>query len=77
MLSLFLASPLKTSHPIPFPLPFAFKRVLPHPSTHASLTHLVAHYTGATSLQRTKDLPSATYAAGAMGPSTYTLWLVV
>ena len=61
-------------------------RVLPHPHTHCHLTALAFSYTGASSLYRTKGLSThwcqirpffATYAAGAMGPSRWTLWLVV
>ena len=54
--------------------------------THFHLTDLAFPYPGASSLHRTKGLPSnwcqirpssATYAAGGMGPSMCTLWLVV
>ena len=57
-----------------------------HPPTHSSLTALAFPYTGASSLHRTKGLSShwcltrsssATYVAGAMGPSMHTLWLIV
>jgi hypothetical protein len=70
-------SPLQPPHPIP--PPFASKRVLLHSPTHFP-------FAGASSLHRTKDLSShwsrtrqssATCAAGAMGPSMCTLWLVV
>jgi hypothetical protein len=57
-----------------------------HPPTHSCFLVLAFPYTGASSLHRTKDFSShwclrgpssATYAAGAMGPSMCTLWLVV
>ena len=38
--------------------PPASMRVLPHPPTHSWLTSIAFLYTGATSLHRTKDLPS-------------------
>ena len=58
----------------------------PHPPIHSHLPVLEFPYTGALSLHRTKGLSSllmltkpssATYAAGAMGPSMCPLWLVV
>ena len=56
MLSLFLVSPLQTPYPIPnYP---ASMRVLPHPPTHSSLTTLGFLYTEASSLHRTKGIPS-------------------
>lgn len=39
-------------------LTFSYRRVLLHPLTNASLTSLVSPYAGASSLHRTKDLPS-------------------
>ena len=84
MLFPFLLSPLETPYPI---LPnTASVRVLPHPPTHSCLPILAFPYIRASSLHRAQDLSShwcptrqssATYAAGAMGPSIYTLWLVV
>ena len=56
MLSPFLVSPLQTPNSIP-PYP-ASMRVLPHPPTHSCLTALAFLYTGASSLHRTKGLPS-------------------
>jgi hypothetical protein len=61
-------------------------RMLPHSLTHSCLTTLPFPYTGALNLHGTKGFSShwcqtmpssATYAAGAMGPSMCTLWLVV
>ena len=43
---------------IPCPLPFASMRVLPYPLTDSFLTTLESLYAGASSLHRTKDLPS-------------------
>jgi hypothetical protein len=78
MLSPFLISPLKTPYPIsPPPV---------QQPIHSCFPVLAFPYNGALSLHRTKDLSShccltnsssATYAAGAMGPSMCTLWLVV
>ena len=56
MLFPFLVSFPQTLHPIP--LFFASKRVLPHPHTHSCLTLLASPYAGASSLHRTKNLPS-------------------
>ena len=39
-------------------LPFASMRVLLHPLTHSCLTALASPYAGASSLHRTKGLPS-------------------
>jgi hypothetical protein len=87
MLSPLLVSPPEPLYPTPSPpasvkvLPSIF--LLP---THSHLTALAFPYTGESSLHRTKALSSywcqpmpssATYATGAMGPSMYTLWLVV
>ena len=56
MLSLFLVSSLQTPYPIPhYP---ASIRVLPNPPTHSCLTALAFLYTRASSLHRTKGLPS-------------------
>jgi hypothetical protein len=64
----------------------ASMRVLLHPSTHSCLPALAFPYTGASNFLRTKGCSfhlcptrpsSATYAAGAMGPSMCTIWLVV
>jgi hypothetical protein len=44
--------------PIPYPLPPASMRLFPHPPTHSHLSTLASPYTGASSLHRTKDLPS-------------------
>ena len=72
--------------PTPCSLPFASKRVFPHPPTHSQFTHPASPFEGATSLHMTNHLPShwcqrrqssATYIVGAMDPSMYTLWLVV
>jgi hypothetical protein len=75
MLSPFLVSLLKTPYLLPLPL-------LPNPLIPASLPAIPLHW--ASSLHRTKGLSShrcpkrpssVTYAAGAMGPCMYTLWL--
>lgn len=58
MLFPLLVSPLQT---LPLPLPFASKKMLPHPSTHFCLTLLASPFPGATSLHRTKSLPSHWY----------------
>ena len=47
-----------TKPPIPLPFPFASIRVLLHPPTHSCLTALESPYAGASSLHRTKGLPS-------------------
>lgn len=52
----FPVSPPQISYSIPTPP--ASIRVLPYPLTHCSLTTLAFPYTGASSLQRTKSLPS-------------------
>ena len=84
MLSPFLVSPLKTPYPI-LPPP-ASMRVFPHPPTHSCLTTLASPFDGATSLHRTKHLPShgyqiiqssATYLSRAMDAPMYKLWVVV
>ena len=54
MLSPFPVSPLQT--PIPFPSPCFYEGA--HPLTHFHLTALAFPYTGTSSLQRTKGLPS-------------------
>jgi hypothetical protein len=73
MLSPFLGSPPQT--PYPTPLPFASKRVFLQPPTHSHLTPLASPFFGASSLHRTKCLPShwcqmrpssASYIAGAL-----------
>ena len=67
------------------PSPPTSMRELPHPTTHSCPTSLAFPNTGASSLHRTKGFlshlceirpSSASYAAGAMGPSMCTLWLV-
>ena len=69
-----------------FPTAPASMRVLPCLPTHSRLTALASPYSRVSSLHRTKGLHShwfqtrpysATYAAGAIGPSICTLWLVV
>jgi len=69
--------PLYT-HPILSPLTPASMKVLPQPPTHSCFTASAFSYTGASSLHRTKGLPShwwqirsssASYSSGAMGPS--------
>ena len=69
--------------PYPIHLTPASMRVLPHAPTHSHLTVLAFPYTGASSLHRTKGIPShwcqirpsfATYAAGAMGPLWKSVW---
>ena len=52
----FPVSPPQFPHPIP--LPFASMRVLLHPLTHTCLTTPASPYMGASSLHRTKGLPS-------------------
>jgi hypothetical protein len=83
MLSLFPVSPLDTPYPI-LPCPASMMMLLHTP--HSCLPALAFPYPGALTLHRTKGLsfhfcltrpPSATYAAGAMGPSMCTLRLVV
>jgi len=68
------------------PVPFASRRVLLHLLTHSHLTALASPYARASSLHKTKGVPShwcwtkpssATYVSGAMGSSLYCLWLVV
>ena len=56
MLSPFPVFSLQTPYPIPF-YP-ASMRVLPNPPTHSSLTTLAVLYSKASSLHRTKGLPS-------------------
>jgi hypothetical protein len=56
MLPLFPVSSLKTSYPTP-PTPVS-KTVLSHPLTHSCLPNLAFPYIGASSLHRTKGLPS-------------------
>jgi hypothetical protein len=77
MLSPFPISPYPVNPHYILPFPPSM-RVLPHPPTHSHLTSLALPYTRASSLHRTKGLSfhwcptkpsSATYAAGAMGPS--------
>jgi len=72
--------------PIPSSLLFASKRVLLQSPNHSCLTVLASSYGGASSLHRTKGLPShwcqirpssAIYAAGAKDPTMCTLWFVV
>ena len=84
MLSPFLVSFLQLPYPI-LPLPASI-RVFPQPLTHSYLAALAFPYTRALSLHRTKGFSShrcktrpssTTYAAGAVGPSMYNLWLVV
>ena len=72
-----MVSPLKTPYPIP---------LLPaHQPTHSCFPVLAFPYTGASSILRTKGLPShwcatrsssTAYATGAMGPFMCTFWLV-
>jgi hypothetical protein len=78
ILSPFLISPPKPPYPIP-PLPA-------HQPTHSCFPILAFPYTGTLSLHKIKGLSphwcptrqsSATYPAGAMGPSMCTPWLVV
>ena len=45
-------------NPPSIPLPFASKRVLPHPPTHSHFTPLASPFSGVLSLHRTKQLPS-------------------
>ena len=80
MLSSFPFSPPEIPYPILY-FPASMK-VLPQPSTHSCLNILAFTYIGALSLHRTKGLSShwcptmpssATYAAGAKGPSMCTL----
>jgi hypothetical protein len=68
------------------PPPPASMKVLLHPPTHSCPTALAFSYTVVSSLHRTKGLPfllsqtrpsSATYGAGAMGPSMCILWVMV
>ena len=81
MFSPFLVAPSET--PYPFPRPSASMRVLPHPPTHSHLPTLAFPYPGASRPQGLSSHwcltrpSSATYVAGAMGPSMCTLWLVV
>ena len=76
----FLVSPPKISSSFP-PSPTSMS-VFPPSPTHSHLSTLKFPYTGASSLHRTKGIPShwcqikpsfATYAAWAMGPSMCTL----
>ena len=57
-------------NPPSIPLPFASKRVLPHPPTHSHFTPLASPFSGVSSLHRTKHL-------GATNKPMYALWLVV
>lgn len=50
-------SGLSSTNPSLIPLPFASKRLLPHP-IHSCLTTLASPFAGTTSLHRTKCLPS-------------------
>jgi hypothetical protein len=79
-------SQFPSANPSSLLLPPASMKMLPHPPTHSCLTTLASFYSGASSLDRVKGLPShwcqikessATYTARAMGPSMCTLWLVV
>ena len=81
MLSPFLAYPLESPYIVPHPT--AFMKVYPYPPTYSCLPSLTFPYTGALSFHRTKGLSShqcptkpssATYVAGAMGPSMCTLY---
>lgn len=56
MLSSFPVSPLHTPYPVP-PLPVSMT-VLPYPCTHSRLATLSFPYSEASSLHRTKSLPS-------------------
>jgi hypothetical protein len=78
MLSPFLIPRLKTPYPIP--------TTPAHQTTHSHIPVLEFPYTGASSLHKTKGLSShcyltrpssGTYAAGTIGQSMCTLWLVV
>jgi hypothetical protein len=69
----------------PFPSTWFFEGP-PPPTYHSCLPALTFPYTGASSFHKTKVLSfhwcptrpsSATYGAGAMSPSTSTLWLVI
>jgi hypothetical protein len=83
-----MLSPFLVSLPrnlLSYPLSPCFSEGAPLP-THSCLPTLAFPYTGASSLHRTKGLSSqwwpkrpssATYAAGAMGPSMCTPCLVV
>jgi hypothetical protein len=75
-------------YPYPFlpPLPLCGCFPICHLPTHSCLSALASSYPVSSSLLRTKGLPSlgswtrsssATHVARAMGPSMYTLWLVV
>jgi hypothetical protein len=71
--------PLCKPH-FPSLLLIASMRVLPYPPTRSCLIALASRYTEALSLHRIKGFPShssATHAAGAIGPSMYTLWLLI
>ena len=77
-------SPICKPHPIPPQL--CLKKGASQATHHSLLIPLASPFTGATSLHRTKCLPSngckikpscATYAAGAMDPSMCALWLVI
>jgi hypothetical protein len=81
MLSPFPVPP--TENPLSLSPSPCFYDGIPCPPTHFFLPILKFLYTGASSLQRNKDLSShgcltrpssATYAAGAMGPSMCTPW---
>ena len=85
LFTLQIVSPLPIPRPLHTLLP-ASMRVLSYIPTHSHLTILAPPYAGALKLHRTKGLlshwcqisqSSATYAAGAMGSSMDTLWLVV
>ena len=56
MLFPFPVSPTHT-HTL-FPIPFAYKRVLHNPPTHSWFTSAASTFIGATSLHRSKHLPS-------------------
>ena len=75
-----------SENPHPISPPPASMRLFLYLPTHSHFPILAFPYTGASSLHRTKGLSfhrcqtrpsSATYAAGAMGCSMCTLWLVV
>jgi hypothetical protein len=76
MLSPFQVPP---PHRTPYPItpPPASMRVLPHPPIHSCLPALAFPYNGV-SIEPSQDqgYPLLQYAAGAMGPSMCTPWLV-
>ena len=55
-----MLSPFSVSPPnlTPILLSFASKKVLTYPLTHSSITPLASPFAGASSLPRTKNLPS-------------------